>query len=155
MNVRVDFQLNYHFSVVERIIFRLVLNGFSNAQEINAALPIFSDIVIANGIKNLVNRQMLNADVNVGTLSISDSISALLDAGLKKSVQINIPDNLKEDFEKGGIYISRSRDKNVNQNIYQLERAILGELLPEVNIDVLMQSLDFVLSEDKGGIHIE
>lgn len=155
MNVKVDFQLNNHFGLVDRIIFRLVLNGFSNAQEINAALPIFSDMVIANGIKNLVNRQMLNADVHAGTLSISDSISALLDASLNKSVQINIPDNLKEDFDTGGIYISRTQDKNVNQTIFQLERAILGKLLPEINIDVLIQSLDFVLSEDKGGIHIE
>jgi hypothetical protein len=149
MNVKVDFQLNNHFGLVDRIIFRLVLNGFSNAQEINAALPIFSDMVIANGIKNLVNRQMLNADVHTGTLSISDSISALLDASLNKSVQINIPDNLKENFDTGGIYISRTQDKNVNQTICKLERAILGKLLPEINIDVLIQSLDFVLSEDK------
>lgn len=149
MNVKVDFQLNNHFGLVDRIIFRLVLNGFSNAQEINAALPIFSDMVIANGIKNLVNRQMLNADVHTGTLSISDSISALLDASLNKSVQINIPDNLKENFDTGGIYIFRTQDKNVNQTICKLERVILGKLLPEINIDVLIQSLDFVLSEDK------
>jgi hypothetical protein len=106
-------------------------------------------MVIANGIKNLVNRQMLNADVHTGTLSISDSISALLDASLNKSVQINIPDNLKENFDTGGIYIFRTQDKNVNQTICKLERAILGKLLPEINIDVLIQSLDFVLSEDK------
>lgn len=33
MKVRIDFQLNRRFGVVERLVFRLVLNGFNNARE--------------------------------------------------------------------------------------------------------------------------
>ncbi len=61
MKVKIDFQLNRRFGVVERIIFRLVLNGFSNAREIELALPIFSDAVIANAIRHLVNEQIIAA----------------------------------------------------------------------------------------------
>jgi len=63
MQVKIDFQLNRRFGVTERIIFGLVMHGFSNAREIYLSLPVFSDAVIANAIKNLVNQQILSADM--------------------------------------------------------------------------------------------
>lgn len=154
MNVKVDFQLNYQYSVIERIIFRLVLNGFSDVHEIHAAMPIFSDTVIANGIKNLVNGQMINVDTENGILSVSEAISALINVCVNTTVEISVPVNMRSDFEKKGILISSSRDDNVNRSIVQLKRSLLAELLPDINLDALMPSLDFVLTEDKGGIQV-
>ena len=55
MTVQIDFALNRRFGVVEQTIFRLVLNGLTNIQQISNLLWIFSDEVIANAIRKLVN----------------------------------------------------------------------------------------------------
>lgn len=154
MTVKIDFQLNYQYGVIERIIFRLVLNGFSDAQEIYSALPIFSDTVIANGIKNLVNRQMIKADVENRMLSVSDAVFALIDICTNGAIEIDIPDSLESDIEKDGIFITSSHDDNVNRSIVQLKRSLLAELLPDINLDVLMPSLDFLMTENKGGAQV-
>ena len=69
MKAKIDFQLNRQFGVVERIIFRLVLNGFTNAREIKLSLPLFSDAVIANAVRHLVNEQIISADIGTAKKS--------------------------------------------------------------------------------------
>ena len=88
MEIRIDFQLNYRFGVIEKTIFRLVLNGFKDAAEISNSLPIFSDIVIANGIRNLVNSQIITANTDSSILNLSDPIIAIIDI---TKIRKNIP----------------------------------------------------------------
>ena len=76
MKVNIDFQLSRRFGVVERLIFRLVLNGFCNAREIKLALPIFSDAVIANAVRNLVNEAIISSDIETGALFLSVPVTA-------------------------------------------------------------------------------
>ena len=44
MRVRIDFQLNRQFGIIENVIFRFVLNGFRDSNEIARALPLFAYI---------------------------------------------------------------------------------------------------------------
>ena len=78
MTVQIDFALNRRFGVVEQTIFRLVLNGLTNAQQIGDLLWIFSDEVIANAIRKLVNRQVICADLDARTLSLSEAVLAMI-----------------------------------------------------------------------------
>ena len=89
MKIKIDFQLNRSFGVVERIIFRLVLNGFTDVKEIVEALPIFSDVVIANAIKHLVNRQLLSANITAGELFLSDPLLAIIGVCLENTFDSN------------------------------------------------------------------
>jgi len=147
MDVKIDFQLNRQFSVVERIIFRLVLNGFNAAWELGNALPVFSDTVIANGIKNLVNRQLLTADIEKGTLSISESIVAIIQQCHDSRFTITFPKELEDEIKKNGLPIIGGREKNV----IVIKEAILRELLPGVSQKTYIDSLDFIMLEAKGG----
>ena len=146
MKVRIDFQLNRRFGVVERIIFRLVLNGFSNAREIEFSLPIFSDAVIANAIRHLVNEQILSADVETGTLSLSEAIVAIIAMCKKQSLEIDIPSLLENEIVQGGIEVF---DNSIPEAI-ELKDAIIQELLPNVRLDLYRYSLDLIIFPAKG-----
>ena len=146
MKVRIDFQLNRRFGVVERIILRLVLNGFSNAREIEFSLPIFSDAVIANAIRHLVNEQILSADVETGTLSLSEAIVAIIAMCKKQSLEIDIPSLLENEIVQGGIEVF---DNSIPEAI-ELKDAIIQELLPNVRLDLFRYSLDFIISPQRG-----
>lgn len=100
MKVKIDFQLNRQFGVVENIIFRLILNGFTDSREIARALPLFSDSVIANGIKHLVNRQILAANIEASKLYLSEPLVAIIDMCLKNTYEIDVPAEL-EGYIKG------------------------------------------------------
>ena len=78
MKLKVDFQLNRRFGFIEILIFSLVLNGFYSAREIELALPIFSDAVIANAVRHLVNEQIISADVETSTFSLSEAMVAVI-----------------------------------------------------------------------------
>lgn len=146
MKVKIDFQLNRRFGVVERIIFRLVLNGFSNAREIELALPIFSDAVIANAIRHLVNEQIIAANVETGTLSLSEAVVAIIVMCNKRSLEIEIPTSLESEIlhEEINVY-----NNNIPEAL-RLKNAIMQELLPDVKLDSYCNSLDFVLSPQRG-----
>lgn len=146
MKIRIDFQLNRQFGVVENIIFRLALNGFMNSKEIAKSLPLFSDSVIANGIKQLVNRQILAADIETGKLSLSEPLVAIIDMCIENTYEIDVPSEL-EDYIKGdGLMISGIED----EESHYLKQAVLFELLPGIKLDMYMDSIDFVLSEARG-----
>lgn len=125
-----------------------MINGFDDAREIAQALPVFSDSVIANGIKNLVNRQMLSASVEAGKLSISEAIVAIIEMCLKKDYQLDIPNELENEFEEGGIIIS----SDIQEEAKSLKKAILYELLPGIRLDMYIDNIDFVIcKDDRGG----
>lgn len=149
MRIRIDFQLNRQFGVVERIIFRLVLNGFTDSREIAKALPLFSDSVIANGIKHLVNRQILAVDIEAGKLFLSEPLVAIIDMCLENTYEIDAHAELEGCIKRDGLMISGITD----EESHSLKQAVLFELLPGIKLDMYVDSLDFVLCEERGDQH--
>lgn len=152
MEVTIDFHLNYRFGVVERVVFRLVMNGFCDAQEIALSLPIFSDAVIANAIKNLVNQQILSANIDAGRLSLSEAMIALISACLNNSFEVTIPVSLTNDITDDVIILTEKmwETKEIQAEVINLKKAILREMLPEIKLDILCNSLDFVIKRKQG-----
>jgi|GEM_PF-1050151 len=152
MQVKIDFQLNRRFGVTERIIFGLVMHGFSNAREIYLSLPVFSDAVIANAIKNLVNQQILSADIETGTLALSEPMVAIIDMCLEKSFDIVVPDSLTKDMSQEGflLQVERWMPKELEDEVIHTKEAILQEMLPNVKLDLYLYSLDFVIKQNRG-----
>ena len=149
MKVKIDFQLNRQFGVVENIIFRLILNGFTDSREITKALPLFSDSVIANGIKHLVNRQILAADIEASKLYLSEPLVAIIDMCLENTYEIDVPAELESYIKGDGLMISGISD----EESYSLKQAVLFELLPGIRLDMYVDSIDFVLCEERGDQH--
>ena len=141
MKVRIDFQLNRRFGVIEKLVFRLVLNGFSNAREIKLSLPLFSDAVIANAVRRLVNEQLISADVETGTLSLSEAVVAIIAMCQKQSFEIDIPASLEDVILQDGIVVFDNRIPEV----VWLKDTIIQELLPNVKLDQYRYSLDFII----------
>lgn len=140
MTVQIDFALSRRFGVVEQTIFRLVLTGLTNAQQISNLLWIFSDEVIANAMRKLVNQQIISADLDMRTLSLSESVLAIIDTCIKNSYDINIPDTLVNMMTDGNLFITDIKVKE----------AIIAQLLPGIKMSFLASSLDFSISE-RGG----
>lgn len=149
MKVTIDFQLNRQFGVVENIIFRLILNGFTDSREITKALPLFSDSVIANGIKHLVNRQILAADIEASKLYLSEPLVAIIDMCLENAYEIDVPAELESYIKGDGLMISGISD----EESHSLKQAVLFELLPGIRLDMYVDSIDFVLCEERGDQH--
>ncbi len=149
MRIRIDFQLNRQFGVVERMVFRLVLNGFTDSKEIATALPLFSDSVIANGIKHLVNHQVLAADIEAGKLYLPEPLVAIIDMCLENTYELDVPVKLEGCIKGDGLMISSITD----EESHSLKQAILFELLPGIKLDMYVDSLDFVLCEERGDQH--
>ena len=149
MKVKIDFQLNRQFGVVENIIFRLVLNGFTDSREIAKALSLFSDSVIANGIKHLVNRQILAADMEASKLYLSEPLVAIIDMCLENTYEIDVPTELEGYINGDGLIISDT----ANEESHSLKQAVLFELLPGIKLDMYVDSIDFVLREERGDLH--
>ena len=149
MRIRIDFQLNRQFGVVENIIFRLVLNGFTDSREIAKALPLFSDSVIANGVKYLVNRQILAVNIEAGKLHLSEPLVAIIDMCLENTYEIDVPAGLKGYITGDGLMISSIAD----EENHSLKQAVLFELLPGIRLDMYVDSIDFVLREERGDQH--
>lgn len=146
MKVKVDFQLNRQFGVMERVIFRLVLNGFCSAREIELALPIFSDAVIANAVRHLVNEQIISADVETGTFSLSEAMVAVIAMCQQRSFELEIPASLETEMQEKGIEVF---DNSMPEAI-ELKDALIQELLPNVKLDFYRYSLDFIILPEGG-----
>ena len=133
MKARIDFSLSNRFGAVEQCVFRLVLAGVCDVQTIRILMSLYSDEVLANAIKKLVNYQMLCANVEARTIGLSDPILALMESCLQYSGTLILPDGLADDSEK--IYISDVETK----------QQILKALLPGIKTGFLVKSMDFVL----------
>lgn len=141
--IKVDFKLSDRFDVVDKIIFRLVLNGFESVKEIMDALPIFSDTVIANSIKDLVNSQLLIADIDKGRLELSDMMRALLERCSNMMIDIK----LNKDADQLVISTKYSKSKQEYDEIRDIKIMLLNELLPGIKIDSYVNLLDFIVKE--------
>ena len=154
MRLHVDFSLSKRFGVVERTIFRLVLNGYADVREIADALTLFSAPVIANGIRHLVNSQILAIDMASGRLSIAEPLTAMVSVCLDDDVVIDIPDDLISPISSGGILIDSGNSKETQELkpvLRQLKAAFLEYLLPDVNLGLYTDALDFTLAKSERG----
>ena len=139
MVVGIDFRLNQQFGVVERIIFRFVLNGIRDPKKIYDSIPIFSDSVMANALKNLINRQILTINRVDGMLSISEPLLAILNACINKTFKYDFSVELCEKLTKNGLYIGSGKES------FELKHAVLEELLPNIKLDLYSDSIDFII----------
>ena len=149
MKVNIDFQLSRRFGVVERLIFRLVLNGFCNAREIKLSLPIFSDAVIANAVRNLVNEAIISSDIETGALFLSEPIVAVIAMCREQYFEVNLPEPLKTMIMHKGFEII----DNSNRQAIELKYALIQELLPNINLDSYRYSIDFIILPQKEGMN--
>lgn len=137
MKVKFDFTLGQHFGVVEQSIFRLVLGGVKNTRQISYLLGVFSDAVIANAMRRLVNQQILSADLETQTLSVSDVIMSIIETCLNTSYDLDMPASLTDKIADGHLPIT---DITVKE-------AILAQLLPNIKLGFLAKALDFSICE--------
>lgn len=137
MKVRFDFFLSKQFSSVEKTIFRLVLNGMYNILDIRKLLWILSDQVVAEAVKNLVNRQILNVSSSEGIIQLSEPIDSLIHECHYNKYDLQIPKELASDSH---LIISIE-----GENSRYLKTAILKTILPKVNLEFLNNSIDFVI----------
>jgi len=133
MKIRFDFTLSRRFGVVERSIFRLVLGGVRNTRQISYLLAVFSDAVIANAMRRLVNQQILRADLEAQTLSVSDAVMSIIETCLNTSYDLDIPASLTDKIVDGHLPITD----------ILVKEAILALLLPNIKLDFLAKALDF------------
>ena len=147
MEIKIDFRLNKRFGVIERTVFRFVLNGFKDAVEISDAMPIFSDIVIANAIRNLVNSQIITASTDSSVLNLSDPIIAIIDICQSNHYTVTFSPELEKQICDTGIVFSDDRIKETAS----VKETILQTILPNVKIDKFVKqyakTLDFVIRE--------
>ena len=111
-------------------------------------MPIFSDAVLANAVRHLINEQIITADVETGTLSLSEAVVAIIAMCQKQSLDIDIPSALEDEIRQEGIGVFN----NSIPEAVELKDAILQELLPNVRLDMYRSSLDFIILPQKGGI---
>lgn len=136
MRVKFDFTLSQRFGVVERTVFELVLRGLTSAKQISSIMCVFSDEVIARAFQKLVNLQILRADLETQTLALSEPVQALIEKCLDNSYDLEIPDNLINLMVDGRLIINDAKTKSV----------IIAQLLPEIKLGFLINSLDFSIS---------
>jgi len=135
MTARIDFLLSGRFSVVEQTIFRLVLGGVKDVKTIAILLCVYSDDVLANAIKKLVNYQILRASLKSRTLSISESVLAVIEKCLEQTLYLEDSADTQLKAYDNKLYIT---DEDTKQQI-------LNSLLPGINIGFLIKSIDFVI----------
>lgn len=109
-------------------------------------MPIFSDAVLANAVRHLINEQIITADVETGTLSLSEAIVAIIAMCQKQSLEIDIPSDLEDEMTQEGIGVFN----NSIREAVELKDAILQKLLPGVKLDAYRYSLDFIILPQRG-----
>lgn len=150
MNYRVDFSISNRFRVVEQTIFRLACNGVLDIVLIKALLNIFSEQVIAIAIRNLVNAQLLQADLENGYLIIPDTLKDLMDACGKNTIEFTIPQEMAESATGESLFLPcdlADESKEVKEARSDVKHAILSELLPGVNVADYSKVLNLYLTE--------
>ncbi|EUB31094.1 hypothetical protein [Olsenella uli] len=154
MKLHVDISLSKGFGVVERTVFRLVLNGYTDASEITIALSLFSRPVVANAIRHLVNRQILTIDMASGQLGIAKPFVAVMNVCLEEDICLEVPDELRMAIKRGGVLLDSGTSHETHQaksELRQLKASLLEHLVPVVNLWHYVDSLDFTLTSCEGG----
>lgn len=136
MKLKYDFVLSHRFGVLEKLIYRMVINGVSSVEVITSLLPIFSEEVIALSIRKLVNAQMLTADIGTKTVSLSDVSLLLIDACAGKEFDVDVSDEFNKELSEANI---------VTIDDPKVTAVILKNMLPDVRTSFLSGKLDFVV----------
>lgn len=144
MKVKIDFQLSRAFSVVDRIIFRFVLNGITDTAEIVKALPLFSDSVMANSIKHLTNEQLIR--VEDGYLLLSEPIVALINACISRDYELPDSSIVAKEIIDNNIFEIEGR----GMDSYKVKEGIIREMLPGIKPEFI-NALDFTIKGEKDG----
>lgn len=137
MAISVDFKLNRRFGAVEKLIFRLVLNGLSEVDCICDILWIFSSEVCSNAIRRLVNCQILSADLDKRQLSLSAPIFAVIQSCGRATFEIELLDVFRVQMNGDSLLIDDTK----------LKESILHQLVPHAKLDFLGKMLDFYICE--------
>ena len=137
MKIKFDFTLNRRFGVVENTVFRLILSGLTSVQQISSLLWIFSDEVVANAVRKLVNQQIVCADLDSRSIMLSEPIIAIINTCINNSYDVDMPENLLLNFSNGRLLIDEPKTKE----------AIIAQLLPGIKLGFFANSLDFSISE--------
>ena len=141
MQVKFDFLLSKKFSSIEKTIFRLILNGIFNISELRRLLWVLSDEVIAGAIRNLVNQQILSVDLSLGVIRLSEPVAALVQKCYSNEYSVQLPEFLTPD-EDSVVCID-------GMDVRDIKIAILNTLLPDIDLNFLISSIDFFIK--KGG----
>lgn len=136
MMLKYDFKLSHRFSVLEKLIYRLVINGITSVETITDLLPVFSDKVIALSIQKLVNAQLLNVDIGTRSISLSNMSLLLIDACAEKQFDLDVPDEYDIEFSAGNA---------ITIDDPKVTEVILQNLLPNVKTAFLSSLLNFVV----------
>lgn len=141
MIYRIDFDLNSRFGAVDRLIFHLVLNGLSDAVYIQRLLSLFSVEVTAGAVQKLVSEQLLAAELDSHTLSLSEPVLAFAEKCISSEFELDLPELLQEQMMEGKLLV-----KNII-----LKKNIINQLLPDVKLDFLADALDLYICERGSG----
>lgn len=142
MKYRVDFILSKRFGVVEKTVFSLVLRGLTDIETISYLLQIYSDEVIANSIKRLVNFQVLKVDIEQGNIELSSAIHEIL---LSCNGELELG-NLMADSTDSILVIS---DDTENNKADEIKRQILKILVPGIELGFISKSIDFIIMKQE------
>lgn len=141
MQVKFDFLLSKKFSAIEKTIFRLVLNGIVNISELRRLLWVLSDEIIAGAIRNLVNQQILSVDLSLGVIRLSEPVAALAQKCYSNEYSVQFPE-----------FLTPTDDSVIcidGMGVRDIKIAILNTLLPDIDLNFLISSIDFFIR--KGG----
>lgn len=134
MDVKFDFSLNERrYGVVAQAIFRLVLRGINSVPAISDLLWVFSGSVKATAIQQLVNHQILRADLQSHSLFLSDGIVSIIDACHNRTYTVDLPETMLSRIANSVLW---TEDRQVNTGI-------LRHMLPNIDMDFLAASLSF------------
>lgn len=136
MKIKIDFQLSNQFNCLEKIIFKFVLNGFRNGKKIAEILPLCSDVVIAQGIKHLVNQQILEVKKEKGELFLSASLLAIMRKCYDNNFTLQISDSITSHLADGNYIV-------IEDNY--IKKSIISEILPGVSLGLNCNAIDLIL----------
>jgi len=146
MKIKIDFVLNDNIDIVGQTIFYLVLHGIHNSLAIADLLRIYSDEVIANAVRKLVNGQIITADINKHELQLSSPVVALIEKCLDQVYDIDLPPALQDYLVDSKMILSEMNDnENYRKQLQQLKQEIIRELLPDIDMGFLLNYIDFAI----------
>ena len=149
MNVKFDFTLSRNFGVVSQAVFRLVLCGVHDVKTITNLLRIYSNDVLANAIRKLVNSQILTANLSVGTLCLSDSAMALIKKCHDSEFDITLPDNIIRYADGNKIVLhDDGGDLALRETFHSIKIGVIALLLPGTKIGFLANYIDIIIIKE-------
>ena len=150
MRVKIDFALSRNLGAVSQTVFRLVLCGVFDVKTIADLLRIYSNEVLANAIRKLVNIQMLTVDLDSGILRLSDPTMALIKRCHDTEFDIDLPDNIIRYMDEGRIILhDGGGDQALRENYHSIKSGVISALLPGAKVSFLANFIDIIISKEE------